>query len=70
MACDKCGQWEAAMGVFEDLEDTGVVASIQCYNPLLSALWRGGQHAEALRVFTKGAKRGVYPKQGSPPDPL
>lgn len=42
-ACDKGGQWEKAMGIFNAMEDVGLPRDAITYSALISALSKGRQ---------------------------
>lgn len=62
-ACDKAGQWRAALDTLDSMWAVDAVAKPNtfCYSAAISACERGGEWQLALGVFDDMASRGVSP---------
>ena len=55
-ACEKGGQWGAALVAYKEMCAAGLPPDQSTYNPLLNALWEGEQCAYA-QASCRGAPR-------------
>jgi pentatricopeptide repeat domain-containing protein 1 len=60
-ACEKGGQWERALGLFQAMKGEGVQPNVITYSATISACEKAGQWERALGLFQAMKGEGVQP---------
>jgi len=50
-ACEKAGQWQLAVQLFQQISDMGVKAEVGIFNSIVAACAHSGEHVQARAVF-------------------
>ncbi|CAK9077169.1 Pentatricopeptide repeat-containing protein At2g31400 [Durusdinium trenchii] len=60
-ACDKCGQWQQALKLFDAMPQAKVQPDVISYSAAISACEKGGQWQQALKLFDAMPQAKVQP---------
>jgi pentatricopeptide repeat protein len=60
-ACEKAGEWELALQLFEEMRGEGCVPNVISYNSLITACAQGAQWEKAAEVFEAMQRQGCRP---------
>jgi pentatricopeptide repeat domain-containing protein 1 len=60
-ACEKAGQWEAALDLFGKMKAEGCTPNVITYNSLITACGQGAQWQQAADVFNQMQRGGCRP---------
>ena len=60
-ACEKGGQWEKALQLFQEMRTNGIEPNVISYGATISACEKGGQWDKAMHIFKDMKTHGIEP---------